>query len=193
MNDSSADLIARLNAHMNRTVFKEGKCGFEKIELPFYRDAVLVVAKTFSTVPVVTRRFVMNDETVVTLDGTEDAVEEANEAFSANITDATVAEYLAFFFGNFSSPGGRLALVRTTDDLKLLEDADEELKTALTKLITPPVVNKDGNAFFVKTFVLFNTTLYHAEMTVLSNGQVEMTEQETAYENLPVEQKMILR
>ena len=100
---------------------------------------------------------------------------------------------MKFFFDSVAVPTGRLAMIETLEDLKLLDDASDELKSALTKLIAAPVITKDGNAYFVKTFVLYDTTLYHAEMTVTAKGEVEMTEQETAYENLPVEKKIILR
>ena len=167
MTDNTAELIERLNDHMERTVFREGKCGFTTVDLPFYKNAKMVVAKTFTTRPIVTRKFIVGDETVVA--------------------------YLKFFFDSVAVPTGRLAMIETLEDLKLLDDASDELKSALTKLIAAPVITKDGNAYFVKTFVLYDTTLYHAEMTVTAKGEVEMTEQETAYENLPVEKKIILR
>lgn len=193
MTDNTAELIERLNDHMERTVFREGKCGFTTVDLPFYKNAKMVVAKTFTTRPIVTRKFIVGDDAIVTLDGTEDAIEEVNAVYPPVISDETVVAYLKFFFDSVAVPTGRLAMIETLEDLKLLDDVSDELKSALTKLIAAPVITKDGNAYFVKTFVLYDTTLYHAEMTVTAKGEVEMTEQETAYENLPVEKKIILR
>lgn len=195
MTNKTDSLVARLNEHMGRTVFSTeiGKCGFEESSLPFYPDAKMLKATTFTTRPVITRKFIFNENDIITLDGTEDSIEEVNAVFAPVINDETVVAYLKFFFDSVAVPGGRLALIENVDDLKLTQDASDELKSALQKLIAAPVITKDGNAFFVKTFVLFDTTLYHAEMTVLAKGEVEMTDQETAYENLPVERKVYLR
>jgi len=186
-------LIERLNAHMGRTVFTPGKSTFSEEKLPFYHGVTLISATTLTTVPMITRRFVGDAENLVTLDGTEECMEEVNTRFPPVLNDENVLAYLDFYLSAVRTEQGYFRFIRSTQDLNLNVEEGNELISVMDKLIAPPAVTKDGNAYFIKGFVLLNTTLYHTELTVLADGDIEMTDARPAYENLPVPVREMLR
>ena len=189
----NTELMACLNEHMGRPVFIEGKCSLSEETLPFYAGVSVISATTLTTIPMITRRFVGDGRNFVTLDGTEDCMEEINERYKLVLNEETVVDYLAFYLSAVKTQNGYFRLIKTAEDLEMDVEENDELLDVMKKLITLPTVTKEGNAFFVKGFILLENTMYHAEMTVLADGNVELTDARVAYEDLPVEVVLPLR
>ena len=62
----------------------------------------------------------------------------------------------------------------------------------LKKIITAPVVDKTEDGFTVSGFVLLDDTLFKADIGIDNDGAVSIDDEETVYEDLPV-QKIMLR
>ena len=148
------ELISRINSAVGRRFFKPGKCALSKDALPFYREAFRLRATSFSTLPNVTKTFVFGRENVMVMDGTSEAVSEANELFGLRLSPANVTAYVSFFFSCLRTAEGKFRLIQTPEDIPFSVPVDNSLIQILDELLSPASVAEEKGRISAET-VLF--------------------------------------
>lgn len=183
--EQKEQLAQRIADAMERVPFKTDRCGVQSAVLPFYKNARKVDIECFTTRPVITKEYVCGDAGVFEIDGEKETLEDMNAAFSLNLTDGNVVDYLRFYFDAVALEDDFAKLIVKADDL--INDAyDDELADSLKKLIEAPAVSKTAKGWTVKGYVAYGDALYSAEFSVATDGGVRIEDEQTAYENLPV-------
>ena len=175
------ELISRINSAVGRRFFKPGKCALSKDALPFYREAFRLRATSFSTLP-----------NVMVMDGTSEAVSEANELFGLRLSPANVTAYVSFFFSCLRTAEGKFRLIQTPEDIPFSVPVDDSLIQVLDELLSPASVAEEKEGYLLNGFVLYGSTLYRAGIAVSAAGEVNIRNEEAVYDELPV-QKTRLR
>ncbi len=186
------ELITRINDAVGRRFFKPGKCALSKDALPFYREACRLRATSFSTLPNVTKTFVFDRENVMAMDGTSEAVSEANELFGLHLDLTNVTAYVSFFFSCLRTAEGRFRLIQAPEDIPFSVPVDDSLIQVLDELLSPASAAEEKEGYLLDGFVLYGSTLYKARIAVSSAGEVNIRNEEAVYDELPV-QKTKLR
>lgn len=193
---SSADkenqaLITRINALIGRPFFKEGKYAVSKDLLPFYSETSLVKVINFATLPNTSKTFISSPSSLLKLDGTQEAIKEANDTFGLFLTKENVIRYASFFFSMLQTPDGKFKLIETVEDIPFSSAIEDELLHSLSELISPPTVKQEEDGFLITASILYGQTLYDAEVTVSKTGTVEIRNEEPVYDDLPVKRKKL--
>lgn len=181
------ELISRINRAVGRRFFKPGKCALSKDALPFYRDAFRLRAISFSTLPNVTKTFVFDREHVMPMDGTSEAVSEANELFGLHLSRTNITAYVSFFFSCLRTAEGKFRLIQAPEDIPFSMPVEDSLTQVLDEIISPASAAEEKGGFLLNGFVLYGSTLYRADIAVSPAGEVDIRNEEAVYDGLPVQ------
>ena len=184
------ELAERIARSVERVPFRAGRFDLKRIPLPFYKNAYDVHIKCFTTRPVITKKYICDDEHVFETDGEEETLIKINKALSLTLNLKNAAKYAAFYFQKVAIDDSFAKLALTPDDI-IDEDFDEELQETLKSLVTTPQVREIEDGFIVSGFVLLEDTLFKADLKIEKNGIVSIDNEEIIYENLPVQRIML--
>lgn len=179
-------LVEKISRTFNTKAYESGRFSMKQEPLPFYRDAFLARITNFAASPAVTKTYVFSGNDVLQTDGSFESVEQLNEKAGLHLSESTVAAYVSFFFGRVYSDEGNFYLITKFEDLPNYKNFDEELTENLKELIEPPVVRKEDEGYVIRGYVLHGTTLFETSVIVSHNGEIDIDDDETVYENLPV-------
>lgn len=180
------ELVKRINAAIGRNFFKPEKFGLSREKLPFYQDAELVRATSFSARPNVTKSYVCTQSDVFALDGSKEAIEEVNAKETLDLNDGTIIPYVTFFLNSLATPDGKFKLINTVSDIPFETAIDAETVRNLSILIKKPVFEKKGEGFSIEASILYAATLYQATISVSKDGNVDINDEQPVYSDLPI-------
>ena len=102
------------------------------------------------------------------------------------LNENTVAEYARFVLESVWAEDGNLRLVEAVDeDMFTNEPTTEELEE-ITRLVRPAIVNKTGGGFDLDVILLYGADIYQADVSVLSDGFLEIKNEELLAEDMPI-------
>ncbi|MBO4520039.1 MAG: hypothetical protein J5787_02415 [Alphaproteobacteria bacterium] len=189
-NEEKNKLAERIAQSVKRAPFRAGRFSLERIPLPFYKDAYAVHIKCFTTRPMITKKYICDDERVFETDGEKETLLKINKALSLKLDSENVVAYTAFYFRKVAIDDHFATLALTPDDI-IDDNFNEELQETLETLVTAPQVRETEDGFIVSGFVLLEDTLFKADLKVEKNGSVSIDKEEIVYENLPINRIML--
>lgn len=127
------------------------------------------------------------------LDGHSSAVHALNERVGLRLGKHEIQDYLYFFCASVEGEAGRFLVIDELDDLVFNVEPNEDYLAAVGKAIEPPsppiaIADLDGEirSYSIAACILYGDTLFRARFRVHVDGQVEMTEDEELFGQMPV-------
>lgn len=158
-------------------------------DLSFYPGYRFLDIADHDTVPAFRKTVIYKPGDVIVLDGTNGPLYALNRRAPLNLSPLTVDDYARFFFSHVRSPQGRFLIVEGIDDINWREDPPPAARKALGKMIVPLTLAgraKDGT-YRLTGCVVFKNTLYRAVITVSTDGQISLADQEALVEDMPLQ------
>ena len=130
------------------------------------------------------------------LDGESEPIHETNAAESLALTDATVHDYLRFFFAFVHSDSGAFVLIESPSDVTADDEPDlreqvdgaadpdpSELRERIASIrnLVAPLATRtidESGRWVIDSVVAFVDTVFSVTLAVAPNGEVEMTDDE---------------
>lgn len=192
MNASEQEqLIEKISRTFNTTAYESGRFSIKREELPFYKNAFLARITNFAASPAIVKTYIFSGNDVLLTDGSFESVEQLNEKAGLHLSESTAAAYVSFFFSRVYSDEGNFFLITKFEDIPNHQNFDECLAENLKELIEPPAVRKEDDGYVIRGYVLHKTTLFETSVIVSHNGEIDIDDDETVYENLPVVTKAV--
>lgn len=179
-------LIPIINALSSFPIFNEERTNLNVEELTFFANYNLLVAQSFSTIPPVTMHYLWDDSTndVVKLDGTQEAVFNHLNTLGLILSEKTIIPYLKFVLDHIHNEGGTLRLTESVDEIDFSDYPTNEQMNLLKEIIRPAVVVDEGETFFVCCIVIYDDTLYEAEIRLEKSGLFEFVSEKEIGEKM---------
>ena len=188
---SAKVIIEKINALHDIALFDAETTRLEEQKLPFYNDYSLLKATEFSALPPLKMHFLFRSGEIVKLDGGVEALNNVNRKAKMNINADNVIEYAKFFLSSLMTQEGVFRLVKDVDDVDFsLDPTDEELQK-ITEAIKPPIIKEQDNGFNIKANMLYSDCVYHADIFVNKNGDLDILNEEVLLNDMPVRPIML--
>ncbi|MFI3302502.1 MAG: hypothetical protein SNH35_00725 [Rikenellaceae bacterium] len=183
---NEAALLVLLNAQMSYPLFKEDKTLLSTTKLPFYKEYVLVKAKTFSTIPSVEINFLWSEKgnRVIKIDGDKDCFFDNVEALKPHITPQTAVAYIKFVLGSVYDDNGAIRVCERVEDIKFSSNPSDSQRLFLNKNIKPATIAERNRMIVVNCNIVYGTSLYRAEIELQYNGMFDITKEECLGSNI---------
>jgi tetratricopeptide (TPR) repeat protein len=158
-----------------------GPAGARWATLPFYKHHLLIELTSGDEAELA---FALHGtDRPLLLSGVSDPIHQTNEAEAIPLTDATVGDYLRFFFFFVRGDSGAFVLVESQDEIEVDPTAQSdpsELRKRLKKVrkrMTPLTVHERENGGWTATCtVAYTGSVFNATLEILPDGTVEMLE-----------------
>lgn len=179
-------LLVLLNAQMSFPMFREDKTLLTAIELPFYREYVLVTAKTFSTIPSVKFDFLWSekDNNVIRINGDRDCFFDNLNKLKPYITYQNAVEYIKFVLGSVWDENGAMRVCQSLDDVELSANLSQSQSSFLSSNIRPASVIDIGNMFIVNCNIVYGKALYKAKIKLQRGGLFDIVDEQQLGEEI---------
>ena len=181
-------LAVMINPHLDQPFEPAGTAAMVH-DLPFYPGWFLAELSRHDHYPPLVRYAVCNDKGEVhALNWSNEPIFRLNKIVPVVINDATMADYVRFFFTHVRGPHGRFLIIDTVDDIDWREEPAPAGRKALGRMIEPMYVKSreaDGTIVF-KLCVVFKDSLFQAEAHLKTDGRIAMTNEELLVEDIPV-------
>lgn len=136
------------------------------------------------------RRFVLvKKDKVTVLDFTNSPIYDLNKAAPIYLNEDTVHDYVRFFFNFVRGRHGRFLIVESVDDIAWREEPPPAARKSIGKLIMPLArISKDmdDGVFYLHAQMMFRDSLFAADITVQSDGLVQLSNEQLMIEDMPV-------
>ena len=196
--ERAADALARLVGEAPQVFSTASLTSARSARLPFYDDYRLLELELVRDGRR-ERAFALDgsDETRW-LDGNSAAIHDTNAAESLVLTDATVHDYLRFFFYFVRGDSGTFVLIESPSEVSVDEDADGSVagngaagaddvaaelqeRLALVRSRTAPLTTRstdEHGRWVIDALVAYDDTCFAATLAVEAGGEVEMVDDE---------------
>ena len=183
-------LIEKINALITVAMFDAGNSALEIADLCFYKNFRLLKATTFDSRPPIAMRYLIGrknpDWTVVKLDGSNKIIFNNNKNAGLILNENTVVEYARFVLGAVWAEDGNLRLIEAVDENTFTNEPTADELEEITRLVRPAIVNKTGDGFDLDVILLYGADIYQADVSVLSDGFLEIKDEELLAEDMPI-------
>ena len=180
-------LIPKINALSSFALFDEDRCNLTTCTLPFIKNYQLLVAQTFTTIPVVTMHYLWNTDNndMIKLDGTREALFNNLGKFQFLLIPSTVVPYVAFVLGHVQNEQGSLRLTECICSIEFSNPPTFSEMEFLKETIKPATVVEEAEGFYITCYVIYGDTLFEANIRVEQNGEFEFLEEKQMGEPMP--------
>lgn len=130
---------------------------------------------------------------LVLLDWTNAPIYAMNRKGCLHLDEKNIAEYVRFFFTMVRGRHGRFLITETVDDIAWKEEPPPTARKAIGNLIEPVrLVGMDADGTYtLGVRLMFKDSLFRAKVTVKSDGQVSLSEEELVVEDMPVQDDVL--
>jgi len=157
-------------------------------KLPCYEDGYVCEVQTQSGRKAGTCALLMADQKVSLLNGVGPAFMKFNESVKLRLRDETEAsEYLRLFCAGLGAADGTFQLVERADELHWTVSApSSEQRSVAERVKAVSATRLRDGSWRVTGNMMYGKTLFSVHMTILPDGQVNMTDDRSLLEDLHV-------
>lgn len=135
------------------------------------------------------RRFVIHKAgTAMPMNGSNEPIYSLNSKAPLKLSDATVVEYVRFFFANVRGRHGRFLITETVDDIQWREEPPPAARKAIGKILVPLTLTgrEPDGGYRLSACMMFKDSLFKAAILVRHDGVVSLSDEELLIEDMPV-------
>lgn len=186
----TADILERISPHLHGGKIPPENCVVMTRELPFYPGYRFFDISSHTVLPAL-RRFVLEkDGDVVVLDFTNVPIYDLNKRCPLVLTGENILDYVRFFFTFVRGRHGRFLITESVDDIQWREEPPPAARKSVAKMIEPLHLKEEEKAsehpFHLVACMMFRDSLFRAEVTVDSAGNVQLSREHLLIEDMPV-------
>lgn len=184
--NNKSELIELLNSKMSYPLFKEDKIALNITDIPFYKEYVLIKAKTFSTLPVVEFSFLRNnkDNNIIKISGDRGCFFDNINLLNPYITPQTAVAYIKFILGYVWDENGAMRVCENIKDVEFSESLFSNQLSFLSNNIKPAIVSESDNMIIVNCNIVYGKALYKAKIELQGNGLFEIVDEQQLGEEI---------
>lgn len=157
-------------------------------DVPFYPGYRLLDIADYETVPNIRKFVLYKPGHVVVLNWTNEPIYLLNDKAPIQLDEASVSNYVRFFFTYVRGRHGRFIITESVDDVLWRDDPPPAARKAIGKMLEPlHIAQRDGQGGFKLTArMMFKDSLFKTTVNVQPNGLVNLSDEELLIENIPV-------
>lgn len=190
----AAKILDHLNPLLDGSPFNPAGARILSHDLPFYQGYQLIEVTDYDVNPPRQVSLIYKDSNkdgsnaaeVHILNGTNEPIYTLNSAVPITLDEKLVFLYVRFFFHYTRGRFGRFVIVENVDEVDWKEEPAPAGKRALSKMIMPLTLKSYGEETQLTASVVFKDSLFETDITVKSNGEIVLSNQELLVEDIPV-------
>lgn len=155
--------------------------------LSFYPGYHILVASDQHQNPQKKISFIYREEEMIILDGTASPFDQIGDKGALSLTEQTIEEYVRFYFTYVRAPEGHFYLVDSPDHIPWIEEPSPVARRAIAKMLSHLKIKKSDpkGGFLLIGSLFFKNALFETEISVDSNGKIQLSNQELLVDDLP--------
>lgn len=172
--DTSAQVIDSVKSDSNAGMFSIGTSEVQRARVSFYKNHFIYKVTNYASLPSFTFQFLSDGTFFQYLDGTEDPIHAVNDGGGLELDQNNVLDYLDFYFKHVGDEDGDITLMRSPQDMPLLDSLAPSAYDEVFNKHKPPAVNYDGgfDAYEIEADMYRDTTMVRAKIEVNMKGRV---------------------
>ncbi|QQG36406.1 MAG: hypothetical protein HYS17_01025 [Micavibrio aeruginosavorus] len=157
-------------------------------EPSFYPGYRFLDLADYETVPNIRKFVLYKPGHVVILNWTNEPIYALNEKAPIHLNEATVTDYVRFFFTYVRGRHGRFIITESVDDVMWRDEPPPAARKAIGKMLEPLhiVERSSGGGFRIVARMMFKDSLFKTTVNVQPNGLVNLSDEELLIEDMPV-------
>lgn len=180
------DFLKKINDVSDLSDFDSSTTRLLTHPLSFYPGYHLLVVSDYNLNPQKKINLIYREEDLMVLDGTIEPFKTMINKGVFLLDENTVEEYVRFYFTYVKAPEGYFYLVDSPDHIPWVEEPSSAARRAISKMLSHLKVQKaDNGEFTLIGSIFFKNALFETEITVHSDGNIELSHQDLLVDDLP--------
>lgn len=172
--DTSVQVIESVQSDSNAGLFSAGTSEVQRARVPFYKNHFIYKVTNYASLPSFSFQFLSDGIFFQYLDGTEDPIYAVNDKGGLELDQNNVLDYLAFYFSNVGDEDGDVTVIKTPQDMPLLDSLGPSAYDEVFNQHNAPKISYDGGHenYTIETDLYKDTQLVRAKIEVSKKGRV---------------------
>lgn len=157
-------------------------------EPAFYPGYRFLDLADYETIPNIRKFVLYKPGHVVVLNWTNEPIYALNEKAPIQLDEATVADYVRFFFTYVRGRHGRFIITESVEDVSWRDEPPPAARKAIGKMLEPLHIQERGadGSFKLIARMMFKDSLFKTTVNVQANGLVNLSDEELLIEDMPI-------
>jgi len=171
-------VLEQLGARRDAVVFSKDVTEVTSCSLDFYTNYWLFRLVNYATMPTFSMTYFSDGSEYISLDGTANPIYTVNEKSPIQLTEASVAQYLEFFFSHVQGSEGEVFLIKDPRQMPFMNTLDPTQQQRLMSSVKPITVSTDSTQNFrVRGTLYYGGELITSTVVVTPGGRITFQEQ----------------
>lgn len=175
--EQSHEVLNRLSSTRDAVVFSKNTTEVTVRRLPFYERFYLCRLVNYATMPTFTMIYITNGADFFPLDGTPNPIYSANEADTVHLTETNVLPYLEFFFANVQGSEGDVFLLKSSDNMPLIQSLPLTQQKMIADTFKPISVSSSALSLKIEGTMYYGGALIASTILVSTDGKINFEDQ----------------